>query len=303
MDRLLSLLPPLFLLAACAGTPSDQPIDAGSGANPTLPSPESKAIPTVNVAPAKGWSGDQKPSAAAGFAVSSYAADLDHPRWLYVLPNGDVLVAETNAPERPEDKKGIKGYFMGKAQKKAGAGVPSANRITLLRDRRRRQGRIPQRIPQGPEFAVRHGAGRQRLLRREHGCGHALQVPRGCLDHRRTGHESRGPAGRADQPSLDQEPDREPRRQASVRHRRLEQQRRRARHGERGATRRDPGDRCGDRRIARVRFGIAQSERPGLAAAERRALDRGQRARRARQRSRARLHHLGEGRRFLRLAV
>ncbi len=127
-------MPPLFLLAACAGTPSDQPIDAGSGPNPTLPQPESKAIPTVNVAPAKGWSGDQKPSAAAGFAVSSYAADLDHPRWLYVLPNGDVLVAETNAPERPEDKKGIKGFFMGRAQKKAGAGVPSANRITLLRD-------------------------------------------------------------------------------------------------------------------------------------------------------------------------
>jgi len=66
--------------------------------------------------------------------VTSYAAELDHPRWLYVLPNGDVLVAETNAPERPEDKKGIKGFFMKKAQQNAGAGTPSANRITLLRD-------------------------------------------------------------------------------------------------------------------------------------------------------------------------
>src|SRR5688500_14432298 len=91
-----TVLAALLALAACAGTPSEQPIDAGSGPNPTLPEPQSKAIPTVNVAPAKGWSGDQKPTAAAGFAVSSYASDLDHPRWLYVLPNGDVLVAETN---------------------------------------------------------------------------------------------------------------------------------------------------------------------------------------------------------------
>jgi len=134
MDRLPCLLATLLLLAACAGTPSGQHVDAGSGPNPALPQPESKPIPTVKVAPAKRWSGEQKPSAAPGFAVSSYAADLDHPRWLYVLPNGDVLVAETNAPERPDDKKGIKGFFMSRAQKKAGAGTPSANRITLLRD-------------------------------------------------------------------------------------------------------------------------------------------------------------------------
>src|SRR5688572_7224665 len=134
MDRLPPLLATLLLLAACAGTPSGQHVDAGSGPNPALPQPESKPIPTVKVAPAKRWSGDQKPTAAPGFAVSSYAADLDHPRWLYVLPNGDVLVAETNAPERPDDKRGIKGFFMSRAQKKAGAGTPSANRITLLRD-------------------------------------------------------------------------------------------------------------------------------------------------------------------------
>ncbi|HEV8332499.1 MAG TPA: hypothetical protein VGQ22_13825 [Steroidobacteraceae bacterium] len=134
LTRPLTFFATLTLLAACGGTPSKQPLDAGSGPSPALPQPESKAIPTVNVAPAKGWSGGQQPSAANGMTVTSYAADLDHPRWLYVLPNGDVLVAETNAPERPEDKKGIKGFFMGKAQKKAGAGVPSANRITLLRD-------------------------------------------------------------------------------------------------------------------------------------------------------------------------
>jgi glucose/arabinose dehydrogenase len=128
------VVPAFIVLAACAGTRSDLPIDAGSGANPTLPQPDKKAIPTVNVAPAKGWSGDQKPSAAAGLEVASYAADLDHPRWLYVLPNGDVLVAESNAPPKPEDGKGIKGAVMKQVMKKAGAGVPSANRITLLRD-------------------------------------------------------------------------------------------------------------------------------------------------------------------------
>jgi glucose/arabinose dehydrogenase len=66
--------------------------------------------------------------------VAAFATDLDHPRWLYVLPNGDVLVAETNAPPKPEDGKGIKGWVMGLVMKRAGAHVPSANRITLLRD-------------------------------------------------------------------------------------------------------------------------------------------------------------------------
>src|SRR4029453_15470959 len=69
-----------------------------------------------------------------GLRVAKFAAGLDHPRWLYVLPNGDVLVAETNAPGRPDDNKGIKGWFFRRFQKKAGGGVPSANRITLLRD-------------------------------------------------------------------------------------------------------------------------------------------------------------------------
>jgi glucose/arabinose dehydrogenase len=67
-------------------------------------------------------------------SVGAFAADLDHPRWLYVLPNGDVLVAETNAPPRPDDGKGIKGWFFKRYQKKAGGTVPSADRITLLRD-------------------------------------------------------------------------------------------------------------------------------------------------------------------------
>jgi glucose/arabinose dehydrogenase len=74
------------------------------------------------------------PQSAPGTQVVAFARGLDHPRWLYVLPDGDVLVAESNAPPKPEDGKGIKGWLMGLVMKWAGAGVPSANRITLLRD-------------------------------------------------------------------------------------------------------------------------------------------------------------------------
>jgi glucose/arabinose dehydrogenase len=89
-------------------------------------------IPTIHIAPAKGWPEGAKPIPAAGLAVNAYAGGLDHPRWLYVLPNGDVLVAESNAP--PREGLGIKTWVAQQVQKRAGAGVPSANRITLLRD-------------------------------------------------------------------------------------------------------------------------------------------------------------------------
>ena len=123
----------ILLLAAC-GDKSTLPVGADVGLNPTIKAPVRSTIPTVDIAPAKGWLDGGKPVAAAGLAVNAFATGLDHPRWLHVLPNGDVLVAETNAPERPDDKKGIKGYIMGKVMAKAGAAVPSANRITLLRD-------------------------------------------------------------------------------------------------------------------------------------------------------------------------
>ena len=109
-------------------------VEDGTGPNPTLPPPKTSLIPTVNVVTAKGWTGDQKPVAAEGLSVSAFARGLDHPRWLYVLPNGDVLVAETNAPPRPGHARGIKGWFFKRFQKKAGGAVPSANRISLLRD-------------------------------------------------------------------------------------------------------------------------------------------------------------------------
>jgi glucose/arabinose dehydrogenase len=104
------------------------------GPKPVLPLPKHKLIPTIKIAPAIGWSTSDKPVAMRGLNVKAFASELQHPRWLYVLPNGDVLVAETNAPPKPEDGKGIKGWIMGVVLKKAGAAVPSANRITLLRD-------------------------------------------------------------------------------------------------------------------------------------------------------------------------
>ncbi|MED7670696.1 sorbosone dehydrogenase family protein [Pseudomonas moraviensis subsp. stanleyae] len=120
-------------LAACGETSSLQVSD-GTGPSPKLPEPNKTLIPTVNIAPAVGWPQGAKPTAVAGTQVAAFAEGLDHPRWLYVLPNGDVLVAETNAPPKPDDSKGIRGWVMKKVMGKAGAGVPSPNRITLLRD-------------------------------------------------------------------------------------------------------------------------------------------------------------------------
>ncbi|MDB5806473.1 MAG: L-sorbosone dehydrogenase [Betaproteobacteria bacterium] len=127
----------LAILAASASAYSDTaklPVSAGTGPDPTLPAPTKSLVPTVNIAPAKGWAEGLKPIAAAGTAVAAFASGLDHPRWLCVLPNGDVLVAETNAPPKPEDGKGVKGWVMKKVMRRAGAGTPSANRIILLRD-------------------------------------------------------------------------------------------------------------------------------------------------------------------------
>ncbi|MDT3314752.1 sorbosone dehydrogenase family protein [Pseudomonas sp. rhizo66] len=120
-------------LAAC-GESSSLQVSDGTGPSPKLPEPNKTLIPTVNIAPAIGWPEGGKPTAAAGTQVAAFAEGLDHPRWLYVLPNGDVLVAETNAPPKPDDSSGIRGWVMKKVMGKAGAGVPSPNRITLLRD-------------------------------------------------------------------------------------------------------------------------------------------------------------------------
>ena len=123
----------LTFLAGCAET-AKVPFDETTGPSPRLTTPVETLIPTVNIAPARGWPEGAKPTAAAGLEVRAFATELQHPRWVYVLPNGDVLVAETAAPERPEAGKGVKGRAMKHFMKRAGSAVPSANRITLLRD-------------------------------------------------------------------------------------------------------------------------------------------------------------------------
>lgn len=123
----------ILVLTGCGHT-ARLPVAAGSGPNPTLPPPDKSLFPTVNIAPATGWPEGQTPIAASGMRVVAFAGNLEHPRWIYVLPNGDVLVAETNAPPKPDDGKGIRGWFQGLAMKRAGAATPSPNRITLLRD-------------------------------------------------------------------------------------------------------------------------------------------------------------------------
>src|SRR3954465_11245774 len=130
---LLAIVICLFAATACAER-SQLTAAQTVGPDPVLPAPSSTPIPTLHVAPAKGWPAGTKPTSPEGRKVTAFASGLDHPRWVYVLPNGDVLVAETNAPERPSEGKGVKGKVMKMVMKKAGAGVPSANRISLLRD-------------------------------------------------------------------------------------------------------------------------------------------------------------------------
>ena len=126
---LLALLLPTAVVAADASS-----FDQSTGPHPILPEPSSSMLPTLNIAPAKGWPAGATPKPAPGFAVKAFAKNLDHPRWLYVLPNGDVLVAESDTPPQPADNQGIKGWFAKIVMQRAGSSHASANRITLLRD-------------------------------------------------------------------------------------------------------------------------------------------------------------------------
>ena len=123
----------MFCVAGCGDT-SSEPESAATGPHPALPAPRETFFPTVNIARVRHWPTGAKPASASDLSVNAYATGLDHPRWLYTLPNGDVLVAETDGPPRPEDSRVIKGWFYHLVQNWAGAERPSANRITLLRD-------------------------------------------------------------------------------------------------------------------------------------------------------------------------
>ena len=137
-----TLLPVAALMLAACGETAKLPFEAGVGPAPQLPGPTKTLIPTVKVSEAIGWTDTAGPTAPVGFKVTAMARGLDHPRWVYTLPNGDVLVAESNKPPKPEGSTdGGSGLFakarqmvMGAVMKRAGAGVPSANQITLLRD-------------------------------------------------------------------------------------------------------------------------------------------------------------------------
>jgi len=133
MRTVLALSFAALAIGGCGGN-AKLPLDAGFGPNPALPEPEQRILPTIATAPARGWHAGEHPHVAEGLTVTRFAEGLDHPRWLYVLPDGSVLVAETNAPERPDDARGIRGKAMHMVMKRTGAAVPSANRITLLRD-------------------------------------------------------------------------------------------------------------------------------------------------------------------------
>src|SRR3954466_11171183 len=128
----------ILCLAALAGAGCAEmsriPRGADVGPDPLLVEPQHRWLPTLQVAPAAGWPPGVQPQAAPGLGVTAFAEGLTPPRNLLVLPNGDVLGAETNAPERPDDGKSIKGFFMKLFMKVAGAGVKSPDRITLLRD-------------------------------------------------------------------------------------------------------------------------------------------------------------------------
>ena len=129
--RVIPLSMLVVMLAGCAA-PAEK--DTGVGSTPVLPSQQRRLLPTVNIAPAQRWSEDGAPAAADGLEAVAFARGLDHPRWLFVLPNGDVLVAEANAPAGKSGMDGVRGAVMNKVMTKAGAGSPSADRITVLRD-------------------------------------------------------------------------------------------------------------------------------------------------------------------------
>ena len=121
-------------LASCGADPSTTNIDDYVGLNPKLVAPSSTTFPTVNVAEAKGWPAGKMPTPAQGLAVNEFAGGLDHPRWLLVLPNGDVLVAETDNPGTSKTGGTIKSFIQKQLMQKAGSSKPSPNRISLLRD-------------------------------------------------------------------------------------------------------------------------------------------------------------------------
>ena len=117
-------------LASCddkAADPSTQ-----YGANPKLPASQNYLVPPMKVMPARGWNEGELPLVPAGLRVQAVAAGFEHPRIVYALPNGDILVVEANGPKAPVYRP--KDFIQGKIKGLAGSGAKGGNRITLLRD-------------------------------------------------------------------------------------------------------------------------------------------------------------------------
>lgn len=134
MRGLLILLGATAALAAC----SDPKFDESSqiGPNPNLPEPKQFLLPPVNVSPGEGWPQGKTPTVPAGFQIQALSRDLQHPRNVYVLPNGDILAVQAKSPppepiKRPKDP--IVALVKNKATSFPGS-KPAANRITLIRD-------------------------------------------------------------------------------------------------------------------------------------------------------------------------
>ena len=121
----------LLALAACSRGQTLPP-EAGEGPNPKLPEPHYQLLAPIKLSPPLGWHNGRTPQPASGLAVNAFATGLEHPRWLLVLPNGDVLVAETDGGG--EVKKRPKDFVMGWAMAKVHAEQPRNDRISLLRD-------------------------------------------------------------------------------------------------------------------------------------------------------------------------
>ncbi|MEO0062173.1 MAG: hypothetical protein RLZZ08_733 [Pseudomonadota bacterium] len=124
----------LFAWWVIRGDPAELPFDKVTGTNPVIAEADPQTIPTVGVARPIGWAAGAAPKAAAGLVVNRFAEGLEHPRVIYTMPNGDVLVSESNAPSRVIAGGGITNFVAGLLFARAGASVPSPNKLVLLRD-------------------------------------------------------------------------------------------------------------------------------------------------------------------------
>ena len=205
-------------------------------------------FPPMHLAPVVGWKDGEKPIVAGGLKIEALATGLQHPRSLYVLPNGDVLVVESKQPwpdpiHRPKDL--VMGWI--ESWVTSGGDTGPSNRITLLRDADGDgKPETQSRLPRSPQLAVRRGPGRQRPLCRQHRCDRSLSLHDGRYEDHRARHRADAAAGRPDRPPLDQEPGRKPGRLAALCRRRLQQQHHRKRHGGGDEPRRHLGGRPRD---------------------------------------------------------